>query len=248
MVAINFFFIFTWWLWPIYLAYLIWMFFFDSKATRSLHRARPWLRANPLWKHFRDYFPAKVIKTADLDDTKTYLFGMHPHGIISYGVQANFGNDYSEFKQLYPNIKYRVATLASNFKIPLARHWFMGLGYTDASRGSLLSLLNRKCSVMLVIGGAEEALLARPGGVSLVLAKRMGFVRLALQSGACLVPVYTFGENDLYNQVDNPPGSRVRRFQEWGKNVFGFSLPLFNGHFQLEVQLEFQQNFNLIST
>lgn len=31
--------------------------------------------------------------------------------------------------------------------------------------------------------------------------KRKGFVHLALQSGAHLVPVYSFGENDAYDQV-----------------------------------------------
>jgi hypothetical protein len=31
--------------------------------------------------------------------------------------------------------------------------------------------------------------------------KRKGFVHLALQSGAHLVPVYSFGENDSYGQV-----------------------------------------------
>jgi 1-acyl-sn-glycerol-3-phosphate acyltransferase len=37
--------------------------------------------------------------------------------------------------------------------------------------------------------------------------KRKGFVHLALQSGAHLVPVYSFGENDSYGQV---------RQGEWG--------------------------------
>lgn len=48
---------------------------------------------------------------------------------------------------------------------------------------------------------------------------RYGFVRLALIAGAALVPVFAFGENELYKQVDNPKGSKLRIFQEKLKKV-----------------------------
>lgn len=68
-------------------------------------------------------------------------------------------------------------------------------------------------AVVIVPGGAAEALHARPGNFTLVLKNRKGFVRLALQHGADLVPAYSFGENDLYQQMDNPEGSKLRKFQ-----------------------------------
>ncbi len=45
-------------------------------------------------------------------------------------------------------------------------------------------------------GGATEALYASPGRNTVVLKKRLGFVKLAIQKGAYLVPVYAFGENN----------------------------------------------------
>ena len=46
-------------------------------------------------------------------------------------------------------------------------------------------------------GGAAEALDAHPGKLELTLRKRKGFVRIALQTGASLVPSLAYGENDL---------------------------------------------------
>lgn len=45
-----------------------------------------------------------------------------------------------------------------------------------------------------------------------------------------LVPMFAFGENDIYKQVANPVGSRLRRFQTAFTKVLTFSLPLFYGH------------------
>lgn len=44
-----------------------------------------------------------------------------------------------------------------------------------------------------------------------------------------LVPMYGFGENDLYKQVANPPGSLLRRFQMFMTKLLSFSPPLFHG-------------------
>ncbi|KAG0416724.1 hypothetical protein HPB47_006170 [Ixodes persulcatus] len=46
---------------------------------------------------------------------------------------------------------------------------------------------------------------------------------------ADLVPVFAFGENDIYYQAKNPPGSRLRWFQEKMKALTGFSPVIFHG-------------------
>ena len=46
-----------------------------------------------------------------------------------------------------------------------------------------------------------QSLYAKPGSHDLVLRRRKGLVRIALRTGAPLVPVYAFGENSLYRCV-----------------------------------------------
>ena len=49
--------------------------------------------------------------------------------------------------------------------------------------------------------------------MDLILRRRKGFVKLALQAGADLVPVMAFGENEQYHRVHVQPGSWLDRLQ-----------------------------------
>ena len=46
---------------------------------------------------------------------------------------------------------------------------------------------------------------------------------------SALVPVYSFGENDLFSQVDNPKGSWLRSFQTRFMKIVSFAPLLFHG-------------------
>jgi 2-acylglycerol O-acyltransferase 2 len=52
-------------------------------------------------------------------------------------------------------------------------------------------------AITIVVGGAEESLHARPGVLELILKKRHGFIRIAIESGSLLVPILSFGENGI---------------------------------------------------
>lgn len=105
----------------------------------------------------------------------------------------------------------------------------MALGFVDVSRESIEHLLSHGQSAVVVTGGAQEALEAKPGVCRLVVEKRRGLVRLALRYGAEMVPAFTWGENELWDQVDNPKGSWLRTFQEGFKQLFKWSPPLVVG-------------------
>lgn len=94
--------------------------------------------------------------------------------------------------------------------------------------------------VMLMVGGAREAFLSRPNTYRIVLKQRKGFVRIALKTGSAIVPVISFGETNVFEQNDSPPGSYVRKIQELIKRYTGIAPILFNGRGL------FQYSFGLI--
>jgi 2-acylglycerol O-acyltransferase 2 len=44
-----------------------------------------------------------------------------------------------------------------------------------------------------------------------------------------LVPVFSFGETELYDQLDNPEGSRLRYWQEKLRKIIGIAPVIFLG-------------------
>ena len=179
-----------------------------------------------------EFFPIHLHKTCDLPPDRPYVFGCHPHGIISLGSFGNFATEATGFEKLFPGINLRFLVLSSNFQIPFYELFLMAMGICDASKESCNNILKRGNgnSILLVLGGSKEALDARPSSEYLLTLKsRKGFVKIALTNGASLVPVFSFGENDLYEQVPNPRGSMLRTIQTTLQKRMGYSLPLFHG-------------------
>eukprot|EP00455_Lapot_gusevi_P053639 TRINITY_DN841_c0_g1_i2.p1 TRINITY_DN841_c0_g1~~TRINITY_DN841_c0_g1_i2.p1 ORF type:complete len:350 (+),score=47.74 TRINITY_DN841_c0_g1_i2:98-1147(+) len=207
--------------------YLLWIFVFDNKIQNRGGRPSQWLRRLTFWRYFREYFPAHIIRCkTQLNPKQKYIVGLHPHGVVSMGAFCHFISD----NNALPGIDYRVLTVPENFRIPFWRDLVLAGGLVSADRSSCRYLLENGISVCVVVGGAAEALDSRPGTNDLTLGRRLGFARLALEHGASLIPVFTFGETDVYEQaVPNPPGSIVRWIQEKMMSWFGYSLPLIWG-------------------
>lgn len=83
--------------------------------------------------------------------------------------------------------------------------------------------------VVLVVGGAQEALFSRPGSYRICIKNRKGFIKVALETGASIVPVISFGEVDVYDQPPNEKGTKLRKFQEIYKRWTGIAPAIFIG-------------------
>ncbi|GAB5356095.1 hypothetical protein AAMO2058_000261500 [Amorphochlora amoebiformis] len=136
------------------------------------------------------------------------------------------------FDELFPGIDLTLMTLNLTFKVPFFREWIMAHGIASCGQSSCIDILNptkKGKAIMLVIGGAAESLDARPDCMELTILTRKGFVRVALASGACLVPIISFGENELFGGIPNKRGSIVRKVQNWLQKKLGVAPVVFIG-------------------
>ncbi|CAD7077174.1 unnamed protein product [Hermetia illucens] len=217
----------------------------DRKAgdTGGKGQGYRWMRESKFWVYFKNYFPVDLVKTVDLSPDRNYLFASFPHGILSTGAFANFATSASNWKELFPGIRSKLVTLNFHFQIPFFRIFPFSWGLASASSNSLKALLtasndpkdpiNRDGytanAATVVVGGAQESLYCRPNNYQVVVKKRKGFIKMALVTGAPIVPVFSFGEVDVFDQPANPPGSLLRRYQEWFKSITGMAPIMFIG-------------------
>uniref|UniRef100_A0A8D0BF01 Acyltransferase n=1 Tax=Salvator merianae TaxID=96440 RepID=A0A8D0BF01_SALMN len=217
--------------WPIPAFYMAWLIF-DWDSPKKGGRSSSWVRNWPVWNHFRDYFPIQLVKTHNLLPGHNYIIGVHPHGILSVGAFCNFVTHSTGFSDMFPGITAFLAILAGNFRLPGLREYLMSGGLCPVTRQAIEHHLSRNGTgnaVAIVVGGAAEALLCKPGVTTLILKKRKGFVRMALQHGAHLVPAFSFGENDLFQQLVFEEGTWMQKLQIKFQKFLGFSPCFFYG-------------------
>lgn len=223
-------------LWPILVPYLLYVLMSRAAIDGKLSHRSEWFRNSKIWSLFGSYFPARLHRSQQLEPTRKYIFGYHPHGIISHGAFAAFATEALGFSQLFPGITNSLLTLDANFRVPLYRDYALRMGLASVSRESCENILSKGGpngegmgrAITIVIGGARESLDAKPKTLKLVLKRRKGFVKLAIRTGADLVPVLAFGENDLYDQLDTNQHPYVHKGQMLIKKLMGFTVPLFH--------------------
>lgn len=88
------------------LVYLAWIAFDDQvlQTPRREGRPLPGLRHWRLFHWFRNYFPIRLHKTAELDPAQRYIFCYHPHGIIGMGLFINLATEANGWSSSFPGI------------------------------------------------------------------------------------------------------------------------------------------------
>jgi len=129
--------------WPLLIPYMIYSMASQASVNGSMKYRSEFLRRLPIWSLFAQYFPARLYRTVELPPTRKYIFGYHPHGIISMGAFVAFSTEALGFGQLFPGIKNSLLTLDSNFRIPIYREYALGMGMNSVSKESCENLLTR---------------------------------------------------------------------------------------------------------
>nr|XP_051693959.1 2-acylglycerol O-acyltransferase 3-like [Oryctolagus cuniculus] len=113
--------------------------------------------------------PSLLVKTAELPPSQNYVLGSHPHGAMGTRAFCNFSTKSNAFSRRLPGLQ----------------PW-------------VLSQPQWGQAVVIVMGGAQEALYTAPGQHSLDFLNCKVFLCRALRLRASLVPVYSFGEKDIF--------------------------------------------------
>lgn len=134
---------------------------------------------------------------------------------------------------------------------PIQREILLNCGFCSASENALTTLLNQSNNpndetnrdgytsngVGLIVGGVPEAFHTYPNSYKCYLKKRRGFVRVALQTGATLVPAISYGENNVYDIVQYNSGSCLRMIQDTFKRLANIKHFVGSGIFQFKFGL-----------
>ncbi|CCW60934.1 unnamed protein product [Phytomonas sp. EM1] len=140
------------------------------------------------------------------DSSNNYLFSFHPHGVVpGTALFAPFTDMWQE--KVGSNSKTCVVAHAASvvFNVPFIRDFNMSLNALSVSRHTIEASLDRGNSAIIVTGGQSEMLRSVSTDKFLeLITYHIGFVRLALRKRVPLVPLLSFGENNIMSILQFP--------------------------------------------
>jgi len=190
---------------------------------------------SPIWRAVREYFSFQVVvegakrsengeievdwynKSSEEANKKQYLFVEFPHGVVPFGFILRI----TVSKLIFPGLRVEEVIASTVLMIPIIGHLCRWFGAHPATKKDIDSIVDRGSSVSILAGGVAEIFLSSKNEEKIFLKERKGFIRIALQRGLSLVPVYHFGNTQLYDYYGLSALSRRSRL----------SLLLFYGRF-----------------
>jgi len=120
---------------------------------------------------------------------KPLLHCHHPHGAVGINGCSKGGLD----------LAVRAVVAPACFRMPLCRQLMELMGAVSSAKDHMTRHMRQGRSFAMLPGGVEEVVLNDQGVERAYIMKRKGFVKYALQYGFDIVPIYHFGETELYD-------------------------------------------------
>lgn len=206
-----------------------WTYVFTDSSYKNL--GAPW-KAMENWSLIAailEWLPIRILRTTELDSKKLYVFACHPHGTLAFSRAAVGFSTVTLWDAAFPGVTFRVLTASAPFFVPLIRELWLWSYCIDASKRTAVKAMRElRSSIFVYPGGELEQIETVYKKHIAMVSMRKGFVKLAIEEGAELVPVYTFGETDLYKHSQFLIGLR-----KWIVKKFHVAIPLVAGQYGL---------------
>lgn len=172
------------------------------------------------------YYSYRTIIEAPLDayDGVPSIYAMGPHGV--FGIGPTFQ---AMINGLMNGEDFHMLAAPVVFSFPIYGMLLKMLGLQSVERNSFVGLLRRGHSVGVIPGGIAEMFALRADEETMMIASRKGFVKIALETGAQIVPSYCFGNSRTFTAGSAPWLASLSRMLRtsiiifWGR--FGLPIP-----------------------
>ena len=170
---------------------------------------RPWLMGSAFFRWWLEYFSVKLVyQDGQPLPPRQYIYLFMPHGLYPFsGACASIAS----MRDIFPRM--RIAAASVSFRIPVIRQLIGWINTIPVDSGSIRKALKAGDSVGLFPGGVAEMVRTDGNQEKLLLRSRKGFVRLAMEHGVPIVPVYVFGQSVLWSQLPLP--RIMERLSRW---------------------------------
>mmetsp|Transcript_7735 Transcript_7735/g.11261 ORF Transcript_7735/g.11261 Transcript_7735/m.11261 type:complete len:366 (+) Transcript_7735:44-1141(+) len=165
---------------------------------------------------------------------KAAIFACEPHDIIPYYAFAF--NPILKRLPGHHGERNSVLVTSALFMLPFIRHVYTWVRANRVDKTTFLGNLKKGESFCFIPGGVQEVMFmeeADDNEVILYLQKRKGFVKLALETGSPIVPVYCFGvagsyghwipKGDFFNKLGRAIGFLPLIY--WGRFGIPYGIP-----------------------
>jgi len=176
------------------------------------------------------YFSFRFITDEQLLPNQRRILVAPPHGVFPYGNLLAM--------ICWPTVfgfPFRGLAASSALRVPGFKQILRSMGVTDASRHVARKVLEKGNSLGISTGGVAEVFETNAGDECIVLRERVGLVKLAIRTGADLVPCYLFGNTKVLScwAGEGIPGGRY--ILEKVSRKIGFALILIFGRWGLPI-------------
>jgi 2-acylglycerol O-acyltransferase 2 len=149
-----------------------------------------------------------------MTNDKQAIYVMHPHGIFSLTHVFHVGTTCTDWP--YRNVRGVAHSLL--YKIPFLFDFIDERVLVNSGYHHMKQALTDGDSISMCLGNYSEGKYKEKNRITAIVKKRSGIFRLAIETGVAIIPVLSYGEQSMFQQM-NTGG-----FLEWLSKVTGIQL------------------------